>query len=351
MTRLVQLLFREKEDKMGKKSLVTFCLVAALTLLPLASASAAQNLRVGSAAVGSLLYVFCAGISDVVGKHAGIKMEVLPQGEIMTLPLMPSHEVDLVMIANDAMGYAYEGKGIYEKQTKGKGFDLRVLMLGMRNAASQVVTGDSGIKNYQDVKGKRVVLDYGTQQALNIGSRASLIAGGLTEKDVTVLKASDIPEAVRLMMEGKADACFGGIGVPVFRELGAAKGGILYLEAGDKHWDEVHKISKAYFPMTVKQGPVGIPKDTVLVTRNFNLASRVDLPDDVAYTIVKTLWEHDAELAPSHPQMKDWVKERFVGEQTTAPYHPGAIKFYKEKGVWTDKLQARQDELLKMKKK
>jgi len=336
---------------MKKNNLLIFCLVVSLALFPLASASAAQALRVGSGAVGTLLYAFSAGISSVVGKQAGIKMEVLPQGEVMTLPLMPSHEVDLIMLANDAQGYAYEGKGIYEKQTRGKGFDMRVLMLGVRNATSNVVSGQSGIKNYQDLKGKRVVMDYGTQQALILGARVSLIAGGLTEKDVIALKASDIPESVRLVMEGKADACYGGIGVPVFRELAAAKNGILYLEAGDKHWDEVHKISRAYFPMTVKQGPLGIPKDTVLVARNFSLISRVDLPDNVAYTIVKTLWEHDTELAPFHPQLSDWVKERFVGEQTTAPYHQGAIKLYKEKGVWSDKMQARQDELLKMKKK
>lgn len=334
-----------------RKTFLACCLVAMLVLSPLASASAAESLRLGSAAVGSLLYVFSAAIAEVAGKNAGIKIEVLPQGEIITLPLMASHEVDLVMIANDAQGYAYEGKGIYDKQTKGKGFDLRVLMLGMRNSASTLVTGDSGYKDYQALKGKRLVLDYGTQQALNLGSRASLIAGGLKEKDVKVLRASDIPEAVRLLLEGKADAVFGGIGVPVFRELAAAKNGILYLEAGDKHWDEVHKISKAYFPMTVKKGPIGVPKDTVLVTRNFNLASRPDLPDDMAYQLVKVTWEHDTELAPHHPQMKDWVKERFVGEQTTAPYHPGAIKFYKEKGVWSDKMQARQDELLKMRKR
>jgi TRAP transporter TAXI family solute receptor len=327
------------------------CLVGMLVLSPIAAASAAQSLRVGSAAVGSLLYVFSAAIAEVAGKHAGIKMEVLPQGEIITLPLLATREVDLVMIANDAQGYAYEGKGIYEKQTRGKGYDLRVLMLGMRNAASTVVAGDSGIKDYQALRGKRVVLDYGTQQALNLGSRASLIAGGLTEKDVIALRASDIPEAVRLLMEGKADAVFGGIGVPVFRELAAAKNGMLYLEAGDKHWDAVHRISKAYFPMTVQKGPLGIPKDTVLVTRNFNLASRPDLPEDTAYQIVKAVWEHDAELAPHHPQLKDWVKERFVGEQTTAPYHPGAIRFYREKGLWTDKLQARQDELLKARKR
>jgi TRAP transporter TAXI family solute receptor len=337
---------------MMKKTLAVWCLVGALIVMPFAgSASAAQALRMGTASVGALFYVFGAAISDVVGKHTPIKIEVLPQGNIMTLPLMSSHEVDLVMLANDELGYAYLGKGIFAKQTRSKGYDVRLVMLGMRNAASQVVTGDSGIKNYEDLKGKGVVLDYGTQQALNLGSRASLIAGGLTEKDVKVIKASDIPEAVRLVTEGKADACFGGIGVPAFRELAAARGGILYLEAGDKNWDQVHEISQAYFPMTVKKGPLGIPKDTVLVTRNFNLVARADLEDQTVYEITKTLWEHDTELAPHHPQLKDWVKERYVGEQATAPYHPGAIKFYKEKGVWTDKMQARQEALLEMKKK
>ncbi|RJR47455.1 MAG: TAXI family TRAP transporter solute-binding subunit [Desulfobacteraceae bacterium] len=335
-----------------RKILMVCLLAASIGLLPLAPAVAAQqSLRMGTASVGALFYVFGAAISEVVGKHAAMKIEVLPQGNIMTLPLMASHEVDLVMLANDELEYAYLGRGIFERQTKGKGYDVRLLMLGMRNAASQLVPGDSGIKTYEDLRGKRVVLDHGTQQALNLGSRASLIAGGLTEKDVVVIKASDIPEAVRLVTEKKADACFGGIGVPAFRELAAARGGILYLEAGDKHWPQVHQISKAYFPMTVKKGPLGIDRDTVLVTRNFDLVARADLSESEAYTIVKTVWENDAELAPKHPQLKDWVKERFVGEQATAPYHPGAIKLYKEKGVWTEKMQAHQDALLKMKKK
>lgn len=343
------------QSKKMTKSIGVFFLVAILffgTMGPVLAAEAEKNLRMGTAAVGSLMYVFGAAVSDVVGRHTDLKIEVLPQGDIMALPLMASHEVDLIMVANDALDFVYMGKGVYERQTKGKGHDVRLLMLGMRNAASTVVTGNSGIKNYQDLKGKRVVLNFGTQQALNMGSRASLVAGGITENDVKVLTAADIPAAVNLVMEGKADACFGGIGVPAFRELAAAKGGILYLEAIG-HWDKVHEVSKAYFPMVVKKGekgPLGIPKDTTLVGRNFDLISRPDLSDDTAYLIVKTVWENDAELAPHHPQLKDWVKDRFVGLQATAPYHPGAIRFYKEVGVWNAEIQARQNELLNAKK-
>ena len=139
----------------------------------------------GTGVVGALNYVFGAAICDVVEKHAGLKIENLPQGNVQTLPLLASGEMDLVFLANDELGFAYEGKGIFGKQTKDKGYDIRLLMLGMRNAASTVVPRDLGIKNYQDLKGKKVVLDFGTQQALNLGARVSLIAGGLTEKDVT----------------------------------------------------------------------------------------------------------------------------------------------------------------------
>jgi TRAP transporter TAXI family solute receptor len=154
--------------------------------------------------------------------------------------------MDLVFLANDELGFAYTGEGIFGRQTKGKGYDIRLLMLGMRNAASTVVPRDGGIKTYADLKGKRVVLDFGTQQALNLGARVSLIAGGLTEKDVTVAKAADIPACVQLLKEKKVDACFGGIGVPVFRELAAERGGIRYLAPGDKTHGRGEEALRAY---------------------------------------------------------------------------------------------------------
>jgi TRAP-type uncharacterized transport system substrate-binding protein len=72
--------------------------------------------------------------------------------------------------------------------------------------------------------------------------------------------------------------------------------------------------SKANF--SVKDGPI------TLVGRHFSVVSRPDLSDEEAYTFTKTLWEHDAELAPFHPGLKDWNKEHFASLRTPAPYHP-----------------------------
>ena len=73
--------------------------------------------------------------------------------------------------------------------------------------------------------------------------------------------------------------------------------------------------------------------------------ARESLSDDVVYLITKVLWEHYKELVPIHGSFKSWNNTNFMRlEGVSLPYHQGAIRFYKEKGVWTpemDKVQRR----------
>jgi TRAP transporter TAXI family solute receptor len=334
------------------------CLFAMLTLLlgpglnPVAAET--KSLRLAANAVGSIMYAFSGGISQVVEKHSGLKLELLPQGNVTAFPMFPSEECDLVMAAADEIDAAYFGKLIYGRITGGKGVDLKVLMLGTRIPAGLLVAGDSGIKSCPDLKGKKVTLDFGTHYALRMGSRAALYGCGLSEKDVTVVKATLIPDALRKVLEGKADACYGSIGVPVFRELEAARGARhIGIEDTPEHWKKIHGIYPGYFPMTIKPSKAAFSvKDApiTLVSRHFAIVSRSTLDDDTAYTFTKTLWEHDAELAPFHPRLKDWVKKHFASKRSPAPYHPGAIRFYKEVGAWTPELEAHNQKLLAAKK-
>jgi len=310
-----------------------------------------QSLRMSTASVGSIMYVFGAAMSGVIENHGGPKVEVLPQNALQGLAMLPTHECDLVMIANDDLSWAYKGEDVYEKITKGKGFDVRLLMLGTRIPAGQVVGGDSGIKNYEDLKGKRVVLKLGSSVAMNNGARAALYAGGLTEKDVKVVKTSDVVAAARMVIDKKADACYGSVGTPIFQQVAAARKGARHLGVNDtpETWEKIKKLSPAYFPMRLKKGGPTVKEDIVLVGRNFGVVARKDLSDEPAYIFTKLLWENDKELGPKHPKLKDWVKDRFANIKASAPYHPGAIKFYKEVGVWTPELEKRNNELLGMK--
>lgn len=334
------------------------CFVSVFMLSISAPVNAApQNesiLKMSTASVGSIMYVFGAAMSEVVEKHGGPKIEILPQNALQGLAMLPSKEVDLVMIANDDLSWAYNGGDIYEKMTKGKGFDVRLLMLGTRIPAGQVVGEDSGIKNYQDLKGKTVVLGFGSSVAMNNGAKAALYAGGLTEDDVKVVKTSDVVAAARMVIDKKADACYGSVGTPIFQQVAAARKGARHLGVNDtpETWAKLKKLSSAYFPMKIKKlpkSPPTIKEDIVLVGRNFSVVSRKDLSDESAYTFTKLLWENDKELGPKHPRLKDWVKAHFANIKASAPYHPGAIKFYKEVGAWTPELEKMNNNLLSMK--
>jgi TRAP-type uncharacterized transport system substrate-binding protein len=80
------------------------------------------------------------------------------------------------------------------------------------------------------------------------------------------------------------------------------------------------------------------------------VVARPDLSDESAYIFTKILWENDKELGPKHPRLKDWVKDHFANTRASAPYHPGAIKFYKEVGAWTPELEKHNNDLLALRK-
>ena len=330
------------------------CLVVGLVFAPAGiAADKPQSLRLAANVVGSLMYAVGGGLAGVTEKNSDLKIEILPQGNVVSFPMFASQECDLVLAATDEADMAYRGSAVYGKMTKGKGIDMRMLMIGNPIQAGIMVAKDSGINSAADLKGKRVTLDFGTHHALTMGARACLVGLKLSEKDVKKVRTTEVPAGMRLVMEGKADACFGAIGVPAFRELEAARGArYLGLDPSPETWKEINKIFHGYYPAKVKPSKVaiGVVEPMILLGKNFSLISRTDLSDDTAYLLTKTLWENDAKLAPYHPKLRGWKKKFYVSTKSPVPYHPGAIKFYKEVGAWNEDLQKHQDALLALKK-
>lgn len=71
------------------------------------------------------------------------------------------------------------------------------------------------------------------------------------------------------------------------------------------------------------------------------------MPEGVAYAALKVLWDNNDELRKVNARMRDWTRERMVSGQAAVPYHPGAIKFYREKGAWSAEMDKLQQQLLK----
>jgi TRAP transporter TAXI family solute receptor len=317
---------------------------------PVAAKPLPKTIVLGANPPGTLFYVLCAGLGKVVSAHTPMKVEILPQGGTVWYPMLESGEVHFgINVPGDILA-AYKGEAIYEKPTKGKGFPLGTLMLGTPLQVGLVVPGGSDIKGPQDIKGKRMAVNYGTFYTSTLSVRALLANLGLTAKDVNGLTVTGVAAGVRAVIEGRADLGMGAVGAGFIKELKAAKGArFLPLDTSPEAIKRMQKVHPGYYPIQVKPGPAGVTEEIPLLGKDVTLVASERLSEDVAYHITKALWENYKELAPMHPRLKLWTPDRFASTRAVIPYHPGSIKCYKEQGVWTKELEEHQKKLLTIK--
>jgi TRAP transporter TAXI family solute receptor len=282
-----------------------------------------------------------------------MKTTVKPMaGPAAWYPMVETKEIDLGVLNNWDAEKGYLGESTYSKLSKGKGFPVRLIAISVNNAIGLVVAADSGIHKYSDLKGKRVAGNIPTP-SLQLQTEALVANGGVNWSEIIPIPVSSVAEGVKVVIEGRSDAsatC--AIGMPITEELHAKKGArILPLDMSP---EAVRRVKAKFpgYPIKVTPGPgrTGVEKEQYLWAYDIYLIGREDLPDEAAYRVVKALWENYKDLGSIHVLLKDWTPELFVTKEALIPYHPGAIKFYKEKGVWNDELAKLQDTLLAKKK-
>jgi len=339
------------------KKLFTFTLILGILLVWNIQVTIAQQLppilNIGTHPVGSFFNVVGTAVATVVGKYTPMRTTVKPMaGPSAWYPLIKTKEIDLGVLNNWDAEKGFLGESVYGKLSEGKGFPIRLIAISVNNAIGLVVAGDSKIYKYSDLKGKKVAGNLPTP-SLQIQTEALLANGGVKWSEITPIPVSSVAEGVKVVIEGRSDSsatCT--IGMPILEELQAKKGArILPLETSP----EAVKRTNDRFPgylvkVTPGPGRTGVEKEQYLWAYDIYLIAREDLPDEAAYQAVRALWENYKDLGAIHVLLKDWTQDRFATKEAILPYHPGAIKFYKEKKVWTDEMVKLQEALLGKKK-
>jgi TRAP transporter TAXI family solute receptor len=289
---------------------------------------------VGTAPAGGAFAPVGNAIANVVDEQKGdLNWVVSPQGTKGTqenIRKLEAGEIEFGM-ANAAISYfASKGEGDWKKP-----FDVRAVATLAPNVGVFVTTASSGIKKISDLKGKRVVLGP-AGAGFDYFLKPLLEAHGVSYDDLTVLNGNYFA-AGDMLADGKAAAAFmgGAIPIPAVTQLCASQD-VVFIEL-DADAPEKLKKYPFYFPVSVKADAYSdLEKDlTGINVGNMHLITHAKVDEDMVYNLTKLIYENREQIAAKHPAAKALNPKNAIRD-TGTPFHPGAIKYYKEAGIWPD---------------
>ena len=302
-----------------------------------------RTVAIASNLAGTGAHALASGLAAVASRATPIAAKVQPyNGPNAWMPLLESGEVEFGIINILDSYMASTGTGNYKKAYP----MIRIVSGGVFPFTGSLMVRDkSEIKRPIDLKGKRMAWDFGGHAITQTWQNAAMEVSGLKPSDVVQVRFSNLNDAIRGVPEGKVDATFAAIGIGINEEANAMEPiRFLSLPVGDAS----NKILAKYGGTIVKQDPVtGIRGDTNVIGYPLHLASSTKVSERVVGTLLKAWWDNHAELQSIHPQFKKWTKDVQAITNFTVPYHPGAVKFYRDAGVWTAKHDARMKEICK----
>jgi TRAP transporter TAXI family solute receptor len=184
--------------------------------------------------------------------------------------------------------------------------------------------------------------------------------GGVTWDDVKIVQVSSWGAAWNAVIDGSADTAHCLINSAKAVELSASPSGIHWLPApadNKEGWGILNKYCPYLRPYTATSGAGASPENPVhIASYYYGLVCYPNLDEEVVYKITRGIWNSYENYSSKHPTLKLWTREGALKTDSfLSPYHPGAVKFFKEAGVWTaehEKVQSKllQEEAARMKK-
>lgn len=315
--------------------------ISAVALGSLAGSAAAQTFTIGSNPQGTLYYTVGSALAAVIEDSVGTRTIVQPySGSSVYLPLLPEGEVTVGISNALDTSRAFTDP---DRPIKG----LRAIARLWTTPYGYLVRRESGITDFSGLKGRVVARDIKAQLSLNATNLALLTAGGLSESDYENVAIGNVQEGLALLTEGKVDATATIPGSPQSQQANATiPGGIRYLSLPDTPAtnETLAAIAPGLSTFTVEPG-VGMPSIEAPVTmiglHQFLVAGE-SLSDEAVTGILNAIWDNWSRLQEDVPSLRDARVEEMSQPINAAPYHPAAIAFFKEKGIWSEANETRE---------
>jgi hypothetical protein len=304
--------------------------VAACIALPAPAAHAQQFINVLTGGTSGVYYPLGVAISKIYGdKIPSVKTQVqATKASVENLVLLQNGKGEIAFALGDSLKAAWDGDE--EAGFKAKLDKLRAIGAIYPNYIQIVATADSGIKTLADLRGKSLSVGA-PKSGTELNSRAILGAAGLTYKDIGKVEYLPFAESVDLMKNRLLNATLqsAGLGVASLKDLSTST----EITVVSVPKATVDKIGPPFVSVVIPANTyTGQDKDVPTAAVVNYLVTSSAVSDDLAYQMTKLIFESLPELANAHAAGKE-IKLETAATGSPVPLHPGAIRYYKEKGL------------------
>ena len=294
------------------------------------SGAAGGNLQFATGGESGTYYGFGTVLAQLVSDKTATKVTaIVGNGSQANVEDLNAGDVQLAFCQSDVMSYAYKGTNLFAESGAVDTFSV-VAALYMEQV--QIVTMDPTIKSVADLEGKIVSIGA-SGSGVYFNALDVLGAYGLTEEDIDP-KYLNFADSADNLKDGKIDAAFIVAGAPTTAITDLSAGGkpVYLVSLDDEHAETLIAQSPYYSKYTIPADVYGTPEDVTTVAVGAVVIARNDVAEDDVYNYVSAIFDNLEEVSASHAKGAELSLE-FATSITDVPYHPGAAKYFKEKGI------------------
>jgi uncharacterized protein len=313
--------------------------IVGVSLMFAHSTANAQTVGLATSAAGTLYHTQGSVMAPILLDKGKIELRLQPfASPNIHLPIINAGKVDLGLANIYEVLLALEGQDFYKGRTNP---NLRLVTITSPLRVALYVRQDSPIKSLTDLKGKRVPWGFAQQQIIMPLLMAQFDAVGLKVSDITQVPVPTVVRGADDFMAGRTDVFFFALGSAKVTEVDAKVGGVRALPLHDT--PQTRESFKKNYPVAYVQmveprkGLAGIVEPTPVMHYDGVLVTHAGAPEDLIYNLTRTLYENAEAVAKSSPSMVAFSQKTMAKRTEPIEYHPGAVKFYKERGLWPPK--------------
>ena len=294
----------------------------------------ATYLSIATGGTGGVYYPYGGGLAKLLNDHLpGVRATAeVTAASVDNLKLIRDGKADLAFVLADSLADAVGGRGPFD----GRPVPVRSLAVLYANYTHLVALETSGVRTVADLRGKVVSTGSPGSGTEVIATRVLRAVGLDPDRDLT-RQGLGASESAGALKDGKIAAFFfsGGLPTAAVQDLAHTPGvSITLVPTGDALAALQRDYGPLYFALEIPGAAYrGTPGPVSAVGVSNVLVVNAGMPEALAYDITRLLIEKRADLVQIHPEARHLSLDA-AAQQNPAPFHPGAERFYREKGAW-----------------